>query len=66
MNKSKETVGRADLKKMKENIDQIEVHLAKLLELGGGMPVIEKNVRAMKSFIHALKFGVSDIAELEE
>lgn len=55
--------GQKDLEKMKEAIDQIEERLLVLNNLGGEMPVIEKNVRAMMSFIHALKFGISDIAE---
>jgi hypothetical protein len=52
-----------DLEKMKEAIDRIERGLLDLKKLGGEMPVIEKNVRAMMSFIHALKFGISDLAE---
>ena len=58
-------VSQADLKTMKESLDQIEGHLNNLNQVGGMMPVVEKNVRAMKSFVHALKFGISDIAELE-
>ncbi len=57
-------VGQRDFEKMKEIIDQIEGRLLDLKKLGGEMPVVEKNVRAMMSFIHALKFGISDIAEL--
>ena len=57
-------VGQENLEKMKECIDQIEGRLLDLKKLGGEMPVIEKNVRAMMSFIHALKFGISDIAEM--
>jgi hypothetical protein len=66
MNKSGERLGQADFKKMKECLDQIEGQLNTLNSLGKGMPVIEKNVRALWSFVHALKFGVSDIAELEQ
>lgn len=58
-----EKVGPADLEKMKECIDQIEASLLALKKLGGEMPVVEKNVRAMMSFIYALKFGVSDMVE---
>jgi hypothetical protein len=28
------------------------------------MPFIEKNVKAMRSFIHVLKFGLGDITEV--
>jgi hypothetical protein len=59
-------VGQADLEKMKESLEQIEGHLLALQNLGGEMPVIEKNVRAMMSFVHALKFGISDIAEMDK
>lgn len=58
-------VGQENLEKMKECIEQIEGRLLDLKKLGGEMPVIEKNVRAMMSFIHALKFGISDIAEID-
>lgn len=56
--------GQTDFEKMKEIIEQIEGHLLDLNKLGGEMPVVEKNVRAMMSFIHALKFGISDIVEM--
>lgn len=56
-----EKVGSADLEKMKDCLDQIEGSLLALKKLGGEMPVVEKNVRAMMSFIHALKFGISDL-----
>ena len=64
---SKPTVigGQENLEKMKECIDRIEGRLLDLEKLGGEMPVIEKNVRAMMSFIHALKFGISDIVEAD-
>ena len=62
----KEKWGPADLEKMQECIEQIEGRLLDLKKLGGEMPVIEKNVRAMMSFIHALKFGISDIAEMDK
>ncbi len=55
----------ANLNGMKVHIDQIEKHLHDLNALGGEMPVIEKNVRAMMSFIYALKFGISDLAEMD-
>jgi hypothetical protein len=65
MTKANQPISQADLLAMKDCLDQIERHCLTLNKLGGGMPVIEKNVRAIKSFVHALKFGVSDIADLE-
>ncbi len=61
MSEPTEKVGPADLVKMKECLDQIEENLLALKKLGGEMPVVEKNVLAMMSFIHALKFGISDM-----
>ena len=37
-----------------------------LKELGKGIPVIEKNTRCLLSFIHALKFGISDVADVSQ
>lgn len=56
----------ADLAKMKEIIDRLEGLLLDLKELGREMPVVEKNVQALMSFIQVLKFGLSDIAETGE
>ena len=36
-----------------------------LRELGAGVPAIEKNVRSILGLTHALKFGVSDVVEVE-
>lgn len=55
-----------DLGRMKGHLDEIEKHLCDLKSLGEESPVITKNVRAMMSFIHVLKFGISDLAELGE
>ncbi len=49
---------------MKEMIEGID-HLArKLAETGKGLPVIEKNVQSIQSITHALRFGISDLADL--
>ncbi len=64
MPKSREIAERANLDRMKTIIDQFGQLLIDLKEIGGGMPFIEKNVKAMMSFIHVLKFGVSDMAEV--
>lgn len=53
-----------DLGPMKAIIDQIERLLNTLDELGGTLPVIEKNVRAMSCYVNVLKFGISDLAEI--
>ena len=51
-------------KDMKQRIDDIERLTLELKHLGEGMPVVEKNARSILSFTHALRFGVSDLAEL--
>ncbi len=56
----------ANFRKMKEKIDEIEKNISELKDLGKGMPVVEKNARCMLSFTHNLKFGISDVAELNE
>ena len=60
MSNSGENLEPLDLDRMKAIIDQLEQLLSALEEIGGEMPFIEKNVTAMKSFIHALKFGIPD------
>lgn len=50
---------------MKERVEGIERLTLELLELGKGMPVVEKNVRCILSFVHVLRFGISDVAELD-
>ena len=52
------------LKEMKKRIDEIERAAHELKELGTGVPVVEKNVRIITSITHALKFGISDLAEI--
>lgn len=66
MPKPGEKAGGGNLDRMKTNIDQLEKLLIDLMEMGGEMPFIEKNVKAMMSFIHVLKFGVSDLAEINK
>jgi hypothetical protein len=51
---------------MKKIIDQLDELLDELKGLGGDMPVIEKNVQAMKSFVAVLQYGISDLAELKK
>lgn len=54
----------ADLQEMKRIIGQLDELLGELKELGGEMPVIEKNVKAMKSFVAVLQYGISDLVEV--
>ena len=56
----------AVLREMKAKIDGMEALARELWALGGAVPVIEKNVRCVLSLTHALRFGISDIAEMEE
>jgi hypothetical protein len=53
------------LKAMSRKIEEAEKAVKELKELGSGVPVIEKNVRSILSVIRALKFGISDLAEME-
>jgi len=52
------------LKEMKKRIDRIEGAAGELKELGDGVPVVEKNVRAILGLTHALKFGISDLVDM--
>jgi len=52
------------LREMKKRIDDIERAAVELKELGDGIPMVEKNVRAILSLTHVLKFGVSDLVEM--
>lgn len=54
------------LEEMKKIIAQLDGLLTELGRLGREMPVIEKNVRAMMSFVAVLKYGIADIPPLEE
>jgi len=54
------------LREMSEKIEEIERLVLDLKELGEEMPVIEKNARAILSFIHVLRFGISDVAEITD
>jgi hypothetical protein len=52
------------IKIMKQRIEEIEVLVLELKDLGRGMPMVEKNARSILSFIHVLTFGISDLAEV--
>ena len=57
---------RTKIVAMEKIIGQLDELLTELHELGGEMPVIEKNVRAMKSFVAVLQYGISDLAEVRK
>ena len=62
-NTAKEMTQLKEMKKMIEAID----HLArKLADTGKGLPVIEKNVQGIQSITHALRFGISDLADVAD
>ncbi|MBN1105649.1 MAG: hypothetical protein JXL84_19730 [Deltaproteobacteria bacterium] len=52
------------LKEMKERIDQIEALVLELKKLGEGVPMVESNARCLLSYVWALKFAISDAAEV--
>jgi hypothetical protein len=56
----------ADLEPMKKIIGQLDELLSDLDRLGGEMPVIEKNVKAMKSFVRVLQYGISDVVKVKK
>ena len=53
------------LKAMSRKIEEAEKAIIEMRELGKGVPVVEKNARCLLSVTHALKFGISDLAEFE-
>ncbi len=60
MNSQEQTL----LQEMKSKIEQIEKLALELNDLGQGIPVIEKNVDHFLNTVFVLKFGISDIAEI--
>jgi hypothetical protein len=53
------------LNEMKEKINETESTIRQLRDMGKGIPVVEKNTRCMLSFTHTLKFGISDLCDLD-
>ena len=53
------------LQEMKSKIDEIEKLAKELNDLGQGIPVIEKNVEHFLNTVFVLKFGISDITEID-
>jgi hypothetical protein len=56
---------RKVLQDMRDKIDRIETLAQELASSGKGLPVIEKNARMILTAIYLLKFGVSDVVELD-
>ena len=56
---------KTHIQKMKSKIDEIEKLARELNDLGQGIPVIEKNVETLLNTVFVLKFGISDIAEID-
>ena len=53
------------LTEMDARIKGIENLAGELKDLGKGIPAVEKNARCILSFVFALKFGISDVVDLE-
>ncbi|MEW6671364.1 MAG: hypothetical protein AB1427_06645 [Thermodesulfobacteriota bacterium] len=58
-------IGAWDLKEMNAKIAEIEMRINELRDLGAGLPAVEKNTRNMLNCIYVLKFGISDIVDME-
>ena len=56
--------GAWDLKKLATKITDIEMRINELRDMGAGLPAVEKNTRNMLNCIYVLKFGISDIVDL--
>lgn len=56
---------RLILLEIKDRIDGIERLALELKDLGKGVPAIQKNARSILGVTHALRFGISDIVEIE-
>lgn len=56
---------KTKLQDMRDKIDRIGTLAQELASTGEGLPVVEKNARVILTAIYLLKFGVSDIVELD-
>ena len=56
---------KADLKEMKLKVEQIEKLVCELKDLGQGIPFVEQNVQSFLNTVFVLKFGISDVAEID-
>jgi len=56
---------KANLKEMNLKIEQIEKLARELKDLGQGIPFVEQNVQNFFNTVYVLKFGISDVAEID-
>ena len=56
---------RKVLQQMNTRINKIEELDLELKQLGHGVPVIKKNAEVILSTVYVLKFGLSDIVEID-
>ena len=56
---------RKVLQQMNTRINKIEELALELKQLGHGVPVIKKNAEVILSTVYVLKFGISDIVEID-
>lgn len=54
------------LREMRDKTEEIERLVIELQELGRGVPMVQKNVRAILSLTYVLKCGISDVAEITD
>ena len=52
------------LEEIKTKIEEIEQLAGELNELGRSIPVVEKNSQILLNIAYVLKFGISNIAEV--
>ena len=60
-----ESENKIAIQEMKIRIDHIEKLALELKKLGRDVPAVEKNSRNIMSAVYNLKFGISDIAEID-
>ena len=53
------------LLELRSKIDKIETLVGELYELGHHIPTVEKNARILLNTTSVLKFGISDIADID-
>ena len=56
---------KAQLQELKSTITGIEKLAWELNDLGQGIPVVEKNAQILLNTVFVLKFGISDIIEID-
>ncbi|MBI5248240.1 MAG: hypothetical protein HY912_01985 [Desulfomonile tiedjei] len=54
------------LREIKRKIDLIEEAARQMKTLGAGVPAVEKNAQCVLSAVYVLKFGISDILDIQD